>query len=397
MKTNPLGLFPVLLLAGGLTAQAQYSGVINDPDGYVNVRKEQSAKASIITKIQEGEVFEFEESEGSPWWKVTTDSGKEGWVYFDRIRFHLTDDDLFNGGEGDELTLYGQSKGVEYFKLSRKAAAGDPESLARYLSLGDADGAAGESHAHQFNTVLHALGDEKLAAFLKSQPVQLQINVRNQWLNEVALWPFEPFGYVERNFPKTGEILLKKEIVSWQSPNGKYAILKMFSDAAARESSTVEKAQIINKTTGGVLADFSDQDTGFGASREGLALWSKDSKLVAIFTGDLYQQADLQVFGQSKGELFRKVALPVSASHEIKGRADAELTGAKHIFGRTQPLKWTGNTLSIQRHDYYEKEGPADSGIQGIGRTMLWEVEFEDGKSRLVKVEEINFEDEEGQ
>ncbi|MBL7849268.1 MAG: hypothetical protein JNN04_00095 [Cyclobacteriaceae bacterium] len=44
--------------------------IINDPDGYVNVRDSGHNTARIVGRIFEGEVFQTEELEGSYWWPV---------------------------------------------------------------------------------------------------------------------------------------------------------------------------------------------------------------------------------------------------------------------------------------------------------------------------------------
>ena len=58
--------------------------VIEDPDGYTNVRSMKSASSEIVTKVFEGEVFYTYTQEGN-WWKIKTKDGKIGYMYKDRI------------------------------------------------------------------------------------------------------------------------------------------------------------------------------------------------------------------------------------------------------------------------------------------------------------------------
>jgi uncharacterized protein YgiM (DUF1202 family) len=58
---------------------------IQDSDGYTNLRKERNSKAEIIQQIKSGEKIEVMNNEGS-WWLVKTKEGKQGYVYYDRIK-----------------------------------------------------------------------------------------------------------------------------------------------------------------------------------------------------------------------------------------------------------------------------------------------------------------------
>lgn len=60
---------------------------INDPDGYVNVRSEQSAKSKVITQITKDQIFFYTPSSKSNWWKVYLIAGGKpiGYIYKDKI------------------------------------------------------------------------------------------------------------------------------------------------------------------------------------------------------------------------------------------------------------------------------------------------------------------------
>ena len=67
-----------------LMSQIVDLGVINDNDGYTNVREIKRNDAKILTKIYEGEVFAVEKSSEN-WWKVITKNGIQGYVHKSRI------------------------------------------------------------------------------------------------------------------------------------------------------------------------------------------------------------------------------------------------------------------------------------------------------------------------
>jgi hypothetical protein len=64
-------------------------GIINDPDGYVNIRKEMNVQSEILGKIIKKEIFDYWEVPDSNWWVVKTKDGLEGFVHKDRIKEKL--------------------------------------------------------------------------------------------------------------------------------------------------------------------------------------------------------------------------------------------------------------------------------------------------------------------
>ena len=60
-------------------------GKINDPDGFSNVRENQSAKSKVLFKIIEGEYFYFEKNDSSPWFEITNMDGEKGFMHKSRI------------------------------------------------------------------------------------------------------------------------------------------------------------------------------------------------------------------------------------------------------------------------------------------------------------------------
>src|SRR5471030_1527677 len=55
-----------ILLLLGFTAQAQSFAIVNDPDGFVNVREEKSLKSKVIQKINDGQILLIEDTDGKP-------------------------------------------------------------------------------------------------------------------------------------------------------------------------------------------------------------------------------------------------------------------------------------------------------------------------------------------
>jgi hypothetical protein len=64
----------------------KYIAVIDDPDGYTNVRSGMSTNANIIERLYEGENFEVYPTSDNSWWLVYTKSKVRGYVHKSRIR-----------------------------------------------------------------------------------------------------------------------------------------------------------------------------------------------------------------------------------------------------------------------------------------------------------------------
>lgn len=60
-------------------------GVINDPDGYSNLRKGKGTNHPIVKKIIEDEKFAIKRKDGE-WWLVVLADGTEGWLHESRVR-----------------------------------------------------------------------------------------------------------------------------------------------------------------------------------------------------------------------------------------------------------------------------------------------------------------------
>ncbi len=316
MKAVGFVLFACVLVFAAL-AQAQRAGVIDDPAGSVDVRAGKSVDAAVIATVKNGEPFTFQCENGADWCKVTLASGKSGWIQLGSIRLRFTEKDLPSlkkdpAGES-EIDQFARWRGLKYAAVTRRAARGDNKALKQFFSLAqDADGAAAECISGVPTVVYHILGDEKFAKFLLTQPLPYRMMVRNRILSEGLMPPASL--YLSRHFPLTARAMFQREMVDWFSPNGLYAIRKVFTDELELGGSKVERAELIEKKTGRVLCDLTPDDIGTGAQREGEALWAPDSKRVACLSSDLTQQ---------RGNLF---STPRPAPHK-KQTAVYQLSG----------------------------------------------------------------------
>ena len=191
------------------------NGVIDDPDGYVNLRKEKSADSPIIAKVRKNEPFEFacrfineQRTEHETWCKVKLASGVIGWMHYSRIKLYVTEEGLPKGSEdvGEEIDEQTRKQGVNYYEVTRAAAHGDKKALKTFFTL-DLDGAAAETHiTSSEEVVIHLVGDDKFAEFLREQSPEFRENISGGW-DLGTFSPFDPKEYFRRHFPKSAKIL----------------------------------------------------------------------------------------------------------------------------------------------------------------------------------------------
>ncbi|HEY0653226.1 MAG TPA: SH3 domain-containing protein [Chryseosolibacter sp.] len=61
-------------------------GIINDKDGYSNVREAPDSKSKVIAKLLTNMKFRFFESSKTDWWQIETERGTTGYVHKSRIQ-----------------------------------------------------------------------------------------------------------------------------------------------------------------------------------------------------------------------------------------------------------------------------------------------------------------------
>lgn len=368
----------------------KFRGVIDDPDGYVNVRAAKSADAPVLARAKTGEPFSFERKSDDQWCKVTLASGKTGWMYATRIRLFFTKDDLPSGpNPDDDIDKQAHVHGVNYYETVQGAVRGDREALEKFFAVDEyADGAGAEEHYGVLGVVIHLIGDDHLAKFLSSQPLAYQMMVRKSLMSGDPTYPFKTFGYLSLHFPKTAKIFFRSEIVDWLSPDGRYAIRKVFSDKFNYPDSKVTRAELIEKATGKTVLNLTADDIGTGYDREGSVLWAPDSKLFAFLTNQMAGGEEQITVYQFSGESFAKVELPRGEVPTTEG--DSELKGAVFAFEypRLDTLRWTKpNVVSFQKVYSYKSNSTNASGlIQHFDRT--YEVTMTIGENGKVTTEQ---------
>lgn len=352
----------------GMTDANSFRGVIDDPDGYVNLRAKPNAKSPIVAKVQKGERFTFQRHEYDPWCSVKLASGKTGWMDAQRILLSFTKDDLpGKPEEGDEIDQEARHNGIDYYAVTQGAVRGDVEAQKKFFRVSEfADGAGAEEHAEVLGVVLHLIGDDALATFLRTQPISFQVSVRNS-IEDDTTWPFRSTGYLFHHFPKSWKIFFRRELTDWPSPDGKYAVHKVFSDEYTDEDSKVTRAELMDKASGKRVFDLTREDHGFGRNREGDVEWAPDSKGFLFSTSRTAHEQEMKLF-YSLGNSFQKIELPqrdkppTEPAPEI-GDAPYEAEGYEEIH-------WQGPGVLICDTTYiYKKKTGEDSSPSYLYRT----------------------------
>jgi hypothetical protein len=344
----------------GFTDANTFRGVIDDPDGYANLRSKPDAESAIVTKVKTGERFTFQRHEYDKWCSVKLASGKTGWMDAQRIMLSFTKDDLPGKPEqGDEIDEQARKHGIDYYEATQGAVRGDVEALKKFFSVSEfADGAAAEEHAGVLGVVLHLIGDNSLAAFLQSQSISFQASVRNS-IEGDATWPFRSVGYLQRHFPKTSKIFFRREITDWPSPDGKYAIHKVFSDEYTDEDSVVTRSELIDKATRKRVLDLKSQDNGAGQYKEGDVEWAPDSKGFLFITETRNGGPKTKLYFLM-GNSFRKIELPPESGPPAE--TDPGIANAVYDSDYEISMHWSKpNTIVREKTYNYQKSIVRDS------------------------------------
>jgi hypothetical protein len=78
-------LKPLLVKPLAVSSLYNLTAVIDDPDGFTNVRSMKSSTSPIVTRIKENEKFHTYKQDDN-WWQVKTADGKVGYVHISRIK-----------------------------------------------------------------------------------------------------------------------------------------------------------------------------------------------------------------------------------------------------------------------------------------------------------------------
>jgi len=335
--------------------------VIDDPDGYVNLRKEKNADSPIIAKVKKDEPFEYRCTQNATWCKVKLASGVTGWMHYSRIKRYYTEKDLPKGPEdsGEEIDEQTRKHGVNYYEVTRAAARGDKKALKTFFTLG-LDGAAEETHITSIlPVVIHLVGDDALAGFLRNQPLNFQFTVRNK-LDDNVTYPFRSLEYLQLHFPKTSKLFFRREIY-FPSPDGHYTIHKVFSDEQPTEDSKVTRSQLIDKGTGKVVKDLTAEDEGRWLYREGDVEWAPDSKGFLYFGEGPIKPEAYQLSGKS----FVNIEVP-SLDHMPLSGCDPKLGNA---YPGLEKIHWSKPGTLVCKKTCYHKSTDKSGTDHELQRT----------------------------
>jgi tetratricopeptide (TPR) repeat protein len=129
-------------------------------------------------------------------------------MHYSRIKLYYTEKDLPKGPEdsGEEIDEQTRKHGVNYYEVTRAAARGDKKALKTFFTLG-LDGAAAETQITSIEeVVIHLVGDDKFAEFLREQPPELRQGISAGW--ELGTFsPFDPKEYFQQHFPKSAKLV----------------------------------------------------------------------------------------------------------------------------------------------------------------------------------------------
>lgn len=146
IQTDYINTYSTVMAGSESVHQA---AIINDPDGYTNVRAQPDGKAEVVAKIVDGERFFFDEVPSSKWVKVyrTADAKAEsiGYMHSSRVMpvwggmAALTDEEGLENSEGDpevDKFLDEYEKFFDHFiKYFKKLDKNDPSFAVEYAKM----------------------------------------------------------------------------------------------------------------------------------------------------------------------------------------------------------------------------------------------------------------------
>ncbi|MEP5610787.1 MAG: SH3 domain-containing protein [Cyclobacteriaceae bacterium] len=93
ISLNGLSLYNHIIKDAPKAYKTERYAIIDDPDGYTNVREEADVKSEIIAQIKENRVFIYHPNPNKRWLKVRLDNEITGYMHISRIKpVHELDD-----------------------------------------------------------------------------------------------------------------------------------------------------------------------------------------------------------------------------------------------------------------------------------------------------------------
>jgi hypothetical protein len=131
-------------------------------------------------------------------------------MHYSRIKLYFTKDDLPGKPEkGDEIDQQASKQGINYYEVTQAAARGDKKALKTFFGFGG-DGAAEEEHIGVTSVVIHLIGDDAFARFLREQPREFRKDLIIGWELGIV-YPFDTGEYFRQHFPKSAKLLFPGE------------------------------------------------------------------------------------------------------------------------------------------------------------------------------------------
>jgi hypothetical protein len=115
--------------------------------------------------------------------------------------------------EGNEEASSAKERGFNYYAILTAASNGDLKAMATFFSFARfMDGGAADGYYPETWELLHVVGDETFARFLRGQPGEVRKRISGTFSEPGDTEPIsKPKPYLKQNFPKTYKILFSGE------------------------------------------------------------------------------------------------------------------------------------------------------------------------------------------
>lgn len=194
--------------------------VIEDPDGYTNIRDEEG---NIVTTVKEKEQFlVIAPQPGAKHWEAYLANGIQGYIHPSRVK-KLPDEPIAKLNYAPSVETWKKLAKTEseeeekrealkrgeilYYANLLRASEGNTDALTRFFTKKFDDAPSNDYLADGWK-LLHLLGDEKFAEFLRSQTQELRDDIAAMYLEEWTTYSIsDGKAYVLKHFPATGKVL----------------------------------------------------------------------------------------------------------------------------------------------------------------------------------------------